>query len=156
MRENYTRNDLLQALQVITHIVEGFPESMTIAADQEPPAQHTASSGLRDSMTAPATMPGDGHVLSTTKGHPQPPRKKYVAAPKVKWDRVEWDGIPRAARRIGEMVRDADHALVSHEIMERLQIARPTFNNAMSILLRRNIVAAVPNRGGANGHHANR
>lgn len=147
MRETYTRNELVQVLRAVTQFLQGLPESMTLGGDEA--GNHAAHGGvmLRDGMVMPATLPGDARVVSvTSKGQPQPARKQYIPAPKVKRERVDWGGVPRAARRIGDLVLEHQQPLTSHEIMSRLDIARPTFNNAVSVLLRRKIIATQPAR----------
>lgn len=152
-RETYTRSELVQALRVITRFLQGFPDSMTFGTDD---TDDTAGIGVQsippDGQPISGSMPGDAKVLGVSlRGQPQPARKKYVPAPKVKRDRIVWDELPRAARRIGQLVLESSQPLTSHEIMAKLKIARPTFNNAMSVLSRGNIVAAITARGSSRG-----
>lgn len=133
----------MQALQVITRILQAFPGT-------------TYTTDTPQSLTEGAVVPigtpiGDTAIIATGhgKGQPQAARKQYFLAPRAKLDKVVWSEFPRAARLIAELLpTTADQALTSHEIMERLKIARPTVQNAMSKLLRGKIAIAIPVRDG--------
>ena len=136
MPREFTRPELVSALSIVARFLESFPASLTLADDDAPeePAR------LRDGMVAPPTsaLPGDGRRVSRHTA--QPPRKLYAAAPRAKRDAIDWAGVPRAARRVAEIVMQHAEPLTSHAIMESLGIARSTLDNAASELQRRGIL----------------
>lgn len=144
MSTTYTRDELLNALRVVSHFLEGLPASLTFVGDESPMVPP-----VRDGVptTAQAHPLRDGRVIEAgyDKHAPQPPRKVYSAG-RVKGGKTLVDRLPRAARRISELVVREARPLTSHEIMDTLQMARPTFDNAMSLLLRSALVVAEPVR----------
>lgn len=138
-RTSFSRDELLMALNTAAQILKGFPN---VQYEAEPIA--TAPATIADGVRAlPENRPRDGAIVGNGygKGIPQPARLRHALAPKVSLERVDWRGVPRAARRIVEDLGSHGPA-TSHELMERLQIARPTFNNAMSKLRKRRLVAS--------------
>lgn len=145
MSRSFSRDELLQALRAVEAFLKGFPNMQFPAGEESTPAPEPV--GML--ATHAATPPVDGSIIGPAygKGVPQPARKRHSLNPKVKLERVDWSGIPRAARRIAEELTRGP--ATSHELMARLQIARPTFNNAISKLRRRKIVMAEDIRSGS-------
>jgi hypothetical protein len=142
-RSMYTRDELAQALRVAARFLESLPESLTLAAIEDITTPRAPLP--QDGAIVNGSMPGDGMSLhSPSKGQPQPARKQYAPAPRVRPQSVDWAGVTRAARRVGDLVLQANQPLTSHAIMSELKIARSTFDNAISELLRRKIISAVP------------
>lgn len=155
MSRAFSKTDLLQAIRVISQILKAFPDA-EYTADGEPettppraPRRPLASDA---GVVTAANAPRDGSYASVDygygKGQLQPPRKVYATAPKVKIDRVVWDGVPRAGQRIVRYLATQEQPQTSHTIMQTLEIGRSTFDNAMSVLTKRKIVIAISARGG--------
>ncbi len=142
-RKSFSRDELLAALWTTAQFLQGFPNIEFEAVTEGKHRAEIRGVPPDGTLVTPANAPGDGGsfvIAPYGKGIPQPPRKQYTLSPKVKLERVDWDGVPRAARRIAEELH-ANGPATSHELMARLQIARPTFNNAMSKLRKRKLIA---------------
>ena len=149
-RSSFSRDELVSALQVAQRILQAFPNA-EYPIDGPPGMLHhlPIDGGTRDSVAN--SLPADGSPRTARgygKGQLQPPRKTYTLASKIRVEKVDWRGLPRAARRIVELLAGSG-PLTSHEIMARLEIARPTFSNATSKLIAKKLIARVALRGGS-------
>lgn len=147
-RTSFSRDELLSALRTVAQFLKGFPNIQFTANENDAVEEPHA---LRDGQAVTdTTRPLDGAPADVGygKGVPQPPRKRHKSRLKD-LSRVDWNGVPRAARRMLEYWLSHGPA-TSHETMAALQMARPTFNNAMSKLRARKLVESESLRKSSN------
>jgi len=154
-RVAFSRDELLQALQVITQFLQAIPDGEYVPSNTRRLLPLDGSS-----PGAATTLPADGSTVAYGfgKGQPQPPRKCYTLFPKLKLERIDWKGLklPRVAQQITTVLSGAAHPLTAHEITQPLGIANSTFHNAMSKLQRHKIVMTVPARDVIGGNSSSR
>jgi hypothetical protein len=155
-RTSFSRDELLLALRTVSRFLQGFPNIQFGAEPMTPEPEYRnplAADGT--AVLSPGQLPADGSPVVAGngwgKGIPQPPRKRHMLSPKIKSiERVDWGGVP--GRRIAEEL-GAHGPATAHELMERLHIARPTFNNAISKLRKKKLVASEDLRSGGSVDH---
>jgi hypothetical protein len=147
MPRAFTRDELLQSLRIIEKMLTAFPAA-EYASDEPseiaPVSRRTLPAD--GAVITDATQPTDGSTIKYgwAPGQPQPPRKQFTLAPKVKPEKIDLKalGFPRAARRIVELLAKSE-PLTSHSIMQQLDMARPTWQNAMTKLRKKNLIVSV-------------